>query len=715
MANNIVLKTYKGGNVTPQDDAIIHETTVPVNGIFKGCEVSHARGNVLRISQGFGMIKGRFFEVYESEIAVQLSGAGQTLNGRIYIHMDLANLDEPIVILSKTARELPDLDMDNDVNYNNSSYDIELASFTVTSAGIDNLTMTFDKIMPGVGGSGGGGGNTLQRDTPYEVGDTATVSAAPGWVTLVCTQAGSTALAEPSAYATITAIGDSILDGSCIFTARNIVSELDDALEALTEMDSSLNQLSERVDQAMNSSGTLVTKIMSLADYKALESYQENCIYFCYTDENTQKITNIYFGQNIIFFEGVTVTYQIDTGESETMHLDGGADAILEAPAVEKEGYEFLGWRSDTEANNRVLTSYRISQESDTTLYAVFSKPIDIFMNAGSGSLKEGGKETNLSSVAYYNNGNKSGEEVEIPECPYEKENMSFIGWECNGEFYKPRTKGVFMDDGAIIPSWIDTEYDFPFTNNHIPFTIPADGIYEFEVWGASGSDLVQGNVTANGGLGGHAKGYKKMNKGQVIYIYNGGAPSSTNYSGINGGAGGYTYSSSSSTKHYGSGGGGATSIMNRSGVISTSGNSTTQQNYYKAREQDILIIAGGGGGAAILNVSTPNKGGDGGGERGEDGSGGNLGGRQISTGANDYTNFGVAPNYSGNGTTYSGGGGGYFGGLYGLNGHSGAGGSGYVGGVPGFVYNKKFYGNLNEVGVNKGNGYSYIRYVEVV
>ena len=70
MANNIVLKTYKGGNVTPQDDAIIHETTVPVNGIFKGCEVSHARGNVLRISQGFGMIKGRFFEVYESEIAV---------------------------------------------------------------------------------------------------------------------------------------------------------------------------------------------------------------------------------------------------------------------------------------------------------------------------------------------------------------------------------------------------------------------------------------------------------------------------------------------------------------------------------------------------------------------------------------------------------------------------------------------------------------------
>ena len=709
MANNIVLKTYKGGNVTPQDDAIIHETTVPVNGIFKGCEVSHARGNVLRISQGFGMIKGRFFEVYESEIAVQLSGAGQTLNGRIYIHMDLANLDEPIVILSKTAKELPDLDMDNDVNYNNSSYDIELASFTVTSAGIDNLTMTFDKIMPGVGGSGGGGGNTLQRDTPYEVGDTATVSAAPGWVTLVCTQAGSTALAEPSAYATISAIGDSILDGSCIFTARNIVSELDDALEALTEMDSSINQLSERVDQAMNSSGTLVTRIMSLADYKALESYQENCIYFCYTDENTQKITNIYFGQNIIFFEGVTVTYQIDTGESETMHLDGGADAILEAPVVEKDGYEFLGWRSDAEANNRVLTSYRISQESDTTLYAVFSKPIDIFMNAGSGTLKEGGKETNLSSVAYYNNGNKSGEKVEIPECPYEKENMSFIGWECNGEFYKPGTKGVFMDDGAIIPSWIDTVYDFPFTNTYIPFTIPADGIYEFEVWGAAGSSATNNGITGKGGLGGHAKGYKKMSKGDVIYVYNGST------AGGNGGGYGYSYSSSSSSKHYGASGGGATSIMTRSGVISSPGNYSTQQTYYKTREQDILIIAGGGGGGGIVNATTPNKGGDGGGERGEDGSGGNLGGRQISTGVNDYTNFGSAPSYSGSGTTYSGGGGGYFGGNYATLGHSGAGGSGYVGGVAGFVHNKKYYGNLNEVGVNEGNGYSFIRYVTYI
>ena len=130
---------------------------------------------------------------------------------------------------------------------------------------------------------------------------------------------------------------------------------------------------------------------------------------------------------------------------------------------------------------------------------------------------------------------------------------------------------------------------------------------------------------------------------------------------------------------------------------------------------RNILIIAGGGGGGGIINATTPNKGGDGGGERGEDGSSGNLGGRQISTGNTDYYNFGSAPTFSGSSTTYSGGGGGFFGGEYGTSGHSGAGGSGYVGGVPGFVHNKKFYGNLNEVGVNEGNGYSFIRYVTYI
>lgn len=711
MANNIVLKTYKGGNVTPQDDAIIQETAIPMNGIFKGCEVSHARGNVLRVSQGFGMIKGRFFEVYESEIAVQLADAGQTLNGRIYIHMDLSNADEPIMLLGDTAVELPVLDADADVNYNNSSFDLQLAAFSVTSSGISNLTQTFSKLAGGAGG-GGGNGNTLLRDTVYAVGDTALVSAAPGWVTLVCTQEGKTASAEPTSYATIQNVGDSILDGTCVFVARNVIGELDGALKTIRELDTAVSDLGIRVDEALSSSGNLITRIISLTDYRKLESYDENCIYLCYSDENTKKVERIYLGENKVYSEGVKVTFQTDTGESETIHVDDGEDALLLAPSAALEGYTLLGWRRNTTAEGKVLNSCIVEEETDFTLYAVFQTDIEVNMYPNGGTLIEGKTESIIKSTCYYNNGNTGGSQAIVPVCPYEKKGESFCGWNCNGTTYKPGEKADFVEGGFIVPEWVTTVYDFPYTGTYVPFTIPADGIYEFEVWGAEGASITKDTAIGKGGLGGHAKGYKKMTKGQQIYIYNGGKPSSANYGGTNGGASGYSYSTNNG---YGAGGGGATSIMTRSGAICSSSNSSAQSTNYKNRETEILIVAGGGGGGGITSSGVANNGGDGGGERGGDGSGGALGGRQISTGSYEYANFGCALSYSGSNTTYSGGGGGYFGGNYALRGESAAGGSGYVGGVAAFTHNKKFYGTVNESGINEENGYAYIRYVECV
>ena len=46
---------------------------------------------------------------------------------------------------------------------------------------------------------------------------------------------------------------------------------------------------------------------------------------------------------------------------------------------------------------------------------------------------------------------------------------------------------------------------------------------YEFEVWGASGAAAKVDSLVAEGGLGGRSKGYKKMKKDEVLYIYNGG------------------------------------------------------------------------------------------------------------------------------------------------------------------------------------------------
>ena len=246
MANNIVLKTYKGGSVTPLDDAIIQQTVIATNGIFKGCNVTYARGNVLHVSQGFGMVKGRFFEVYDCEVGVILNSGSGTLQGRLYIHMDLSNADEPIQLLTETASVLTDLTGDEDVNYNNTSYDLELATFGVTRTGITNLVTTFEKIT---GASGSGGASSLQRSTAYYKGDFVTCKNAPGWVTLYCITAGETAAAEPVEYAGIAQVGDTVQDGTCVFIARDVVGEIDVLKDLFTDTETSIAGLEDGLQE----------------------------------------------------------------------------------------------------------------------------------------------------------------------------------------------------------------------------------------------------------------------------------------------------------------------------------------------------------------------------------------------------------------------------------------------------------------------------------
>ncbi len=705
MADNITLKTYKGGNVTPQDDAIIYETAIPGSGIFKGCEVTYARGNVLHISQGFGMIRGRFFEVYETEIDVRLADVGETLQGRVYIHLDLSNADEPIKILAQAAAELPPLDADVNINYNNSSYDLELAIFTVSSAGLDGLTKVFPTLKAGSGG-GGGGGETLTRATSYAVGDAVTAVGAPGWATLVCTQAGTTAASEPSGYSRITKVGDRVLDGTAVFTARNIIGELDGVISSNASLGESVQTLDEKVAEMMSSTG-LVMKLVSLDEYRAMESYSATTIYLCYEDEATKRVTRIFVGEDRVYAAGVKVTYQIDTGYSLERTVPDREDAIAAAPPAALEGYTFVGWRQDDSAEKKVLSEYLISSEEPVTLYAVFKKQMTIGLMPNGGTLAESGAEESFTAFCYYNNGNSQSEPTTVPASPYTRKNMSFCGWSIDSlstPSYKPGEKGVFPAEAALYAMWVTTEYDFPYTGNYVQFVIPQDGIYEFEVWGASGGEAKGDNLVAEGGLGGHSKGYKKMKKDEVIYVYNGGSPKGTSY-GANGGGNGYNYASS---KQYGAGGGGSTHVATKPYGLGT--NSSSGPSY--ANRSSILIVAGGGGGGGIDN-GTAHKGGDGGGERGGNGSGGALGGRQISTGSSPSENFGMGDYYSSSSAASSGGGGGWFGGNYGQYGQSGAGGSGYVGGVAPFTHNGKYYPAETEAGVNEGHGRAFIRYVE--
>ncbi|MCM1096939.1 MAG: glycine-rich protein [Ruminococcus flavefaciens] len=734
MAGSIVLKTFRGGNVTPQNDAIIYQTVIPGAGVFKGCEVTCARGNILHISQGFGMIKGRFFEMYENEISVQLAETGQTLAGRLYIHMDLSNADEPVKIIAETGEMLPALMMDANVNYNNSAYDMELAAFKVDAGGVLDLTQTFPTVQAG-GGSGGGGGTGIQRDTMYALGDIVSTGNAPGWCSLVCTQEGTTAAAEPIGYTQIKKAGDKVLDGSCVFTARSIFGELDTAVESLGKTAEGLGQLKEEFERSKSDADALVFKLMSLEAYAALESYDSATMYYCYAEGKPGQIRAVYLGENTIFAAGITVRYHIDADTVIRQTAALSNDVVADAPAAALAGYTFVGWREDDAPNKTVLGKKILDSEEDVDLYAVFRRPITIGMLDNGAVLIDGRETEEFDDTLYYNNGNAESEGIVIPECPYEWEGKTFCGWNTDSysvPTYIPGRKGTFSDDGYLFPMFVDTVYDFPYTGNYVPFTIPADGIYEFELYGGAGGD-VSANVnneqlTAKGGKGGHVKAYKRMKRGDLIYIYNGGRGNGSS-AGANGGGSGGSYSGSGSSRHYGAGGGGATHVALCSGQLGSSmtGDNADKSLNYSHRD-NILLVAGGGGGGGISSTSysgysdsTQNytagahDGGDGGGDRGGDGSSGGLGGRQISTGSSEDTNFGKGASYSGSYTTYSGGGGGWFGGSCGLNGNSGAGGSGYVGGMPSFTLDKVYYRAVSEAGKNDGNGYSYIRYIKCI
>ncbi len=730
---SIVLKTFKGGNVSPLNDAIMWQTSIPGAGIFKGCEVTAARGNILHISQGYGIIKGRFFEVYENEVSVNLAETGQTLNGRLYIHMDLSNADEPIKIMTETAETLSSLLMDQNVNYNNSSYDLELAVFKVDAGGIRNLTQVFPSVQGGAGGGGGNGAAGIMRDTAYDEGDIVTCGNAPGWAILVCTQSGTTAITEPIGYTQITKGGDMVLDGNCVFTARDLIAELDnitllqdDISEMADEIQAVRTDLSGEIDALRSDASAIVLKLMSVTEYNALKTYDGNTIYYCYENADTHEIKRIYLGEHVIYATGVSVTYKVDSGNTIQQTASLSQDIVASAPPVTKSGYTFVGWKTDATADGSVLNSYVLQSDSAVTLYAVFKRAITIDMDSMDATLPDGAEETSKTAILYYNNGTAASEKVLIPECPYVMEDKTFCGWTINptaAESYMPGEEYSFSNDATLYPCFVDTDYEYDdvFTTT-LYFRAPASGIYEFECWGAQGGDA-SGTIdnvamSATGGKGGHVKAYRKIKKGTMLYIYNGYHPQGTSTS-YNRGGMGNTYASA---KHIGAAGGGATYVSLNNVALN---GMTNQSNQYANNKDKIILIAGGGGGAGISastndNVTLPLKnrfvkgphdGGYAGGQNGQDGSSGSYGGGQTSNSYYEYDGWGCKTSTSGN-STYSGGGSGWFGGDYGMNGNSGAGGSSYVGNSPTFTFNGVKYKTVNEANNHEGHGRTHIKFM---
>lgn len=211
-------------------------------------------------------------------------------------------------------------------------------------------------------------------------------------------------------------------------------------------------------------------------------------------------------------------------------------------------------------------------------------------------------------------------------------------------------------------------------------YTIPENGIYRIQLWGASGYN----SSYASHAIGGYTQGDIELTSGTELHFYVGGkgkALSST-VAGTNDG-GGYNGGGNASNSGHAAaaryGGGGATDVRLVNG----------EWNLFDSLKSRIMVAGGGGSWS-----QSPNYGGSAGGLIGygdeSDYSGG--GGTQTSGGLGKTGQYGTSASggfgYGGDGSSYaSGGGGGYYGGGGGARDRidgSGGGGSSFISGHEG-------------------------------
>lgn len=293
MASNIVLKTYAAGDnnqgsVTPQNDALVYQAAIPTNGIFNGATVTLSSANVLHVAAGFGIMGGRFFEVLENDISVQLSASGELL-GRLYIHLDLGNADNPISIESYTGASLPALQGDPNLNLDDGVFDMELCTFSINELTISNIVNTFPTLKAA--------NNQLRRATAYSVGAMVFCQSAADNLVFVCTTAGTTAVQQPMGYATITN-GNTITDGTAVFKTVDLIA-------AINEVNTKLSKTEDLAINAQQMIAPIQTTLVALKAYAVGEQFVYNGLLYKATATIAQSGT-ITIGGNCELADSVT-------------------------------------------------------------------------------------------------------------------------------------------------------------------------------------------------------------------------------------------------------------------------------------------------------------------------------------------------------------------------------------------------------------------------
>ena len=232
-------------------------------------------------------------------------------------------------------------------------------------------------------------------------------------------------------------------------------------------------------------------------------------------------------------------------------------------------------------------------------------------------------------------------------------------------------------------------EYTFNYIGTIQTFTVPQNGYYKIELWGAQGNSPTSNR--ASGGKGAYTSGIIDLEQNEILYVYVGQSRNDRNASFNCGSVGGSKIDPENSGGSNGYGGGGATDIRLISGNFDS----------FSSLKSRIMVAAGGGG---ATDYAYAIDGGNAGGLTGKSGKNGKYpsngvanivptGGTQTLGGATTNTSsmgtngtFGIGGN--GNSEWGSGGGCGYYGGGGGgysnYSVDSGAGGSSFISGHSG-------------------------------
>lgn len=301
-----------------------------------------------------------------------------------------------------------------------------------------------------------------------------------------------------------------------------------------------------------------------------------------------------------------------------------------------------------------------------------------------------------------------NGGTIKLPESPEPQTDFvshTFTNCGQTGRFGPSQAQCISEYNGTEI---LSPELSFSVTNGIQSWTVPVDGTYKIEAWGAQGGTV--GGYA--GGLGAKAEKIISLNSGTEIKILVG-QVGIADKNGSGGGGGSYVVQGNSPLVIAGGGGGthsfsgrnptnGGPGLATINGGDSNITGGTSCSDYGNARGGQNGQGGNGscaGGGAGWLTNGTL---GDVDAEGGKTFLSGGEGGAGINSGYKPHGGFGgggaggYSSGYGGGGGGYSGGGGGNWDGTYGGNG--GGGGS---------------LGDNNQTGVNSGHGSVRITIIE--